>query len=83
MLLSSLLTEVAISSVSSFLAGKCSMTHSPRNVLLFSNIRTPLALITRLLTGRADIPVISTAQIKIPSDIKYYKLNMITHRNST
>ena len=62
-------TEVAISSVSSFLAGKHSMTYSPRNVLLFSNRRTPLALITRLLTGRADIPVMTTAQIKIPSDI--------------
>ena len=40
-------------------------------------------LITRLLTGQADIPIITTAQIKIPSDIKYHKLNMITHRNST
>ena len=59
------------------------MKYSPRNVLLFVKILTPLALITRLLTGRADIPVISTAQIKILSDIKHHKLNMITHRNST
>ena len=59
------------------------MTHSPRKVLLFLTIMTILVLITRVLTGRADIPVISTAQIKIPSDIKYHKLNMITHKNST
>ena len=59
------------------------MIHSPRNVLLFVKILTPLALITRLLTSKADIPVISSAQIKILSDIKYHKLNMITYRNST
>ena len=42
-----------------------------------------LALITRLLTSRADNLVITTAQIKILSDIKYHTLNMITHRNLT
>ena len=57
------------------------MIHSPRNELLFFKIMMPLVLITRLLTGHADIPVITTAQIKIPSYIKYHKLNMITHRD--
>ena len=43
----------------------------------------PLVLITRLLTGQADIPVITTVRIKIPLNIKQHiKLNMITHRNS-
>ena len=41
---------------------------------------TPLVLKTGLLTGRADIPVIITAQIKISSDIKYQKLNLVTNR---
>ena len=59
------------------------MRLSQRNELLFFKFITPLVLITRLLTGRADIPVISAVQIKIPSYIKYHKLNMITLRNST
>ena len=57
-------------------------TLSKKRTVIFKTM-TPLDLITGLLTGLADIPVITTAQVKIPSDIKNHKQNMITHRNST
>ena len=49
----------------------------PKKGMLFLTITTPLVLITRLLTGQADIPVNTAVQIK------HHKLNMITHITST
>ena len=47
------------------------MTHSPE--LLFFKIIMPL-----VLTHQAYIPVITTAQIKIPSNIEYHRLNILS-----
>ena len=73
-----MLTEAGLASVFSSLLVERNITYSPRNVLLFLKIRIPVALITRLVTGRADIPVITSEDqntLRYQVELKYLALN--------